>query len=325
MKAYLLSKSGSSNNLFLGDVAIPEPQKGEIRVQVKAVALNPVDYQLLESGHSKWAYPFILGLDVAGDIDKLGEEVADFKLGDRVVYHGDLSRNGGYAEYTLASAKAVSKIPEEISYIEAAALPCSGMTAFQALNRKFHHYSVKTLLVHGGSGAVGGAVIQLAKLKKWEIISTCSTQNVDYVKSLGADYVIDYKKQNVTKEVLSRTAGRGVDVVINTIRKDHAENDINHLAFNGHLVCIAGLASNQTYSPFTKGISIHEVALGGAYLAEDNRSITDFPIMLDHLLNLVKDKKFDPMISKVISLNELVKYLEKIKEHQVRGKIIVTI
>ncbi|MFS0646798.1 zinc-binding dehydrogenase [Siminovitchia sp. 179-K 8D1 HS] len=322
MKALLLKNKGDIKNLYIDTVPIPVPKKGEICVRVKAVSLNPVDYQLIESGYPTWNYPFILGLDVAGKVESVGSGVTDISIGDRIVYHGNLAKPGGYAQFSVVPAHVVAKIPDNVSYEAAAAVPCAGMTAYQAINRKFHPHMVESILIHGGNGGVGGFAIQLAKKHGWRIISTCSEKNMSYVKGLGADYTVDYKNQNVTDEILSLTSGRGVDAIINTVSKSSAEEDFKRIAFNGHLVCIAGIADNQLIPPFTKGISIHEIALGGAYLSNNHKSQLDLSIMLTELMSLLSRKQLDPMILKVISLEDIPKNLQLLKERHVRGKIV---
>lgn len=322
MKALLLKKKGNIDNLYVDFIRKPEPRDREIRVKVRAVGLNPVDYQLIDSGFPSWDYPFILGLDVAGEVESIGSGIEDLNIGDRIVYHGNLARPGGYAEYTIVPEHVVAKIPNSVTFEEAAAVPCAGMTAYQAINRKFHPYPVESILIHGGNGAVGGFAIQLAKKQGLKVISTCSQENMDHVKALGADYTVDYKNQNVTDQILKITSGRGVDAIINTISKLSAEEDLQRIAFNGHLVCVAGIADNELIPPFTKGVSIHEIALGGAYLSNHHKSQLDLSIMLTDLMKMLSKKELDPLITKVISLEEIPENLQLLKERHVRGKII---
>ena len=126
MKALLLDQTGPVGDLRVGETPLPDPGAGEIRVKVHAVSLNPVDYKLAGRGHAEWAWPHILGLDVAGVVDAVGAEVRQFESGDRVFYHGDLSKPGGFAEYAVTTAHTTARIPDSVSYSEAAAIPCAG-------------------------------------------------------------------------------------------------------------------------------------------------------------------------------------------------------
>ena len=136
MKAYAIESPGSFENLTLMDLPKPVPEKEEILVKIHVAGLNPVDYKVLSGGHKNWFYPFVPGLDGAGEVEAVGEEVTDFKIGDRVFFHGDLSKPGVFAEYTVTTALTAAKIPDGMDFATAAALPCAGLTAYQALTRK---------------------------------------------------------------------------------------------------------------------------------------------------------------------------------------------
>jgi NADPH:quinone reductase-like Zn-dependent oxidoreductase len=140
-----------------------------------------------------------------------------WKPGDRVFYHGDLSKPGGYAEFAIAPAHIITRIPDNVTFEETAAIPCAGYTAWQILSRKIPVRQGQALLVHGGAGGVGGFAIQLGRIQNLKIITTCSAANFSAVKDLGALHPIDYRSEDVTARVMEITNGRGVDIVINTI------------------------------------------------------------------------------------------------------------
>jgi NADPH2:quinone reductase len=273
MKALVLEKPGSPDTLKIAEQPLPDPAPGEVRVRVMAVGLNPVDYKTAEWGWPSWKWPHILGLDVAGKIDSVGTNITSWKPGDRVFYHGDLSKPGGYAEFAIAPAHIITRIPDNVTF--AAAIPCAGYTAWQILSRKIPVRQGQALLVHGGAGGVGGFAIQLGRIQNLKIITTCSAANFSAVKDLGVLHPIDYRSEDVTARVMEITNGRGVDIVINTIDSTSATEDIKRLAFGGHLACVAGLPDFGQIEPFTRAISIHESALGGAHLSGD-RSVMPF-------------------------------------------------
>jgi NADPH:quinone reductase-like Zn-dependent oxidoreductase len=161
MKALLLQDKGQWKEMKVEEIQTPKPGKGEILVEVHAVGLNPVDYKTATGGNSNWSYPHILGLDVAGIVTEMGEGVTRWKKGDRVVYHGDFNKKGGYAEYGVTTAHTISRIPDSVTFEEAATLPTAGYTAYQALFRKLPLSSIDTILIHGGAGGVGGFAILL--------------------------------------------------------------------------------------------------------------------------------------------------------------------
>lgn len=322
MKALVLDQPGSPQTLRITSMSLPEPGIGEVRVRVHAVGLNPVDYQVAASGIKNWTYPFILGLDVAGTIDAIGKGVIDWKIGDRVFYHGDLSKPGGFAEYAITTAHTIAAIPQNVSFEEAAALPCAGLTAYQALFRKLHLQAGQTILIHGGAGGVGGFAVQLAALSGLKVISTASLDNLAYVKELGAHHVIDYHTEHVGLRVKELTEERGVDAVINTVNRVVATDDLDLLAFNGQLVYIAGAPDFSRVKPFSKALSFHEIALGGAYLSGDIVAQKDLAKMAEELVTLVSEKKVSPMLSNVISIDEIPDALVRLSERHVRGKIV---
>jgi len=325
MKALVLDQPGTPDTLRLTDVPLPEPGPGEVRVRVEAVGLNPVDYKTAEWGVPSWKWPHILGLDVSGVIDTLGPGVAGWKPGNRVFYHGDLSKPGGYAEFAVAPAHILATIPPGVSAEDAAAIPCAGFTAWQILSRKIPIASGQTILVHGGAGGVGGFAVQLAHQSGLKVITTCSASNTDYVKQLGADHAVDYRRNDVSTRIAELTEGRGVDIVINTIDSASATEDIKRLAFGGHLACVAGLPDFSRIEPFTRAISIHESALGGAHLSGDRIAQADLAAMGNELIARVRDGKLASMLAEVISLDDVPHALMRLSRRHVSGKVVASV
>jgi NADPH2:quinone reductase len=325
MKALVLDKPGRPDTLRIADVPVPEPSQGEVRVNVKAIGLNPVDYKVAESGLPGWGYPFILGLDVAGIIDVTGEGITDWKTGDAVFYHGDLSKPGGYAEFAIAPAHILSAKPENISFADAAAIPCAGFTAYQILSRKIPVRSGEVILVHGGAGGVGGFGVQIAQIMDLNVVSTCSKENFDYVRSLGAHHVIDYRNEDINRRIMETTSGRGVDISINTIDSSSATEDLSRLSFGGHLACVAGLPDFSKIEPFTRAISIHESALGGAHLSGDRKAQEDLAAMGNELIEMIKKGLLSSMLTETIPLESIPDALTRLSQRHVRGKIVAQI
>jgi NADPH:quinone reductase len=325
VKALLLQDKNKWTEMKVEEIEKPLPNKGEVVVEVHAVGLNPVDYKTTTNGNPHWTYPHILGLDVAGTIDAVGEGVVDWKKGDRVVYHGDFMKKGGYAEYAVTTAHSISCIPDAVTFEEAAALPTAGYTAYEALFRKLPMNHIQTILIHGGAGGVGGFGVQLAKNAGKTVFSTASAHNHEYVKSLGADYVIDYREENVVEKVLELTNGRGVDAVLDTVSAKNATDSLDMIAYRGHLAHIAGAPDYTKVKPFTKVISYHEVALNAAHHIDDMIAQADLAKMGDELLALVAEKKVAPMIERIISLKEVPSALEELSKRHVKGKIIAKV
>lgn len=323
MRAIVLDRPGKPADLYEKEMKRPNPGPGEIRVRVHAASLNPVDYKLVAAGHPDWIYPFIPGLDAAGVIDAVGEQAGGWAVGDEVFFHGDLSQPGVFAEYAITTAHTTARLPRGLSFIEAAALPCAGMTAYQAVKRKISMAGMRSILIHGGAGGVGGFAIQLAHLAGLTVMTTCSPQNNQLVLELGADYAIDYRNDDVTDRVMELTAGQGADAIVNTISPDSAKEDIGRLAFNGHLVCIAGFPDLSDINTRDRAISIHTVALGRAHVSGDRHAQQDLARMAAELGQLAADGKVQAMVREVIDLSEIPMWLEQLSGRHVNGKIVV--
>lgn len=325
MKALLLEDKNMWREMKVSETGKPVPRPGEVLVKVKAAGLNPVDYKTATNGNPNWSYPHILGLDAAGVIEETGEGVSELKQGDRVFYHGNLAAKGGFAEYAITTAHTVAKMPDGLSFEEAAALPCAGMTAYQALFRKMNLQEGETVLIHGGAGGVGGFAIQLAKQVGATIITTCSPENEEYVKSLGADHVIFYKTDDVHKRIMELTNDVGVDAVLDTVSRVNATESLKSIAFNGRIAFIAGNPDYSAVKPFSQALSFHEIALGAAHFSNSIKAQKDLAKMNEELAQLVAEGKLSAMISETVTLEEVPAALAKLAERHVKGKIVAVL
>lgn len=327
MTAVVLDRPGEPETMRIAEVPIPEPGPGEIRVKIRSASLNPVDYKLASNGHPAWTYPFVPGVDGAGIIDAVGEGVTQWKPGDRVAYHGDLSKPGTFAEYAVTTAHTAAAIPEGVSFEAAAAFPCAGMTAYQALVRKMRVGNGQTIFIHAGAGGVGGYAVQLARLfGASRIMATASPANHDFVRGLGADEVIDYNTEDVHARIMELTDGRGADCILNTLNRASAQADLSALAFGGQLACIAGAPETVAdFQPSNKTFTLHKLMLGGAHASGDRAAQEDLARMADEMMRLMADGRLDPMIGETISLEAVPEALARLKRRHVRGKIVISI
>lgn len=327
MKALILEEPGSIEGLkIILDREKPIPKENEIRVKVYASGLNPSDYQVAEYTGLVDEEKRVLGLDIAGTVDAVGSNVNNFKVGDRVYYLRSIENlHGGFAEYSCTTAHTVSKLPGSIPFDVAAAVPGAGFTAYQAIIEKLRVESRKTILIHGAAGGVGGYAVQLAKMRGLKIYATCSEENTEYVKSLGADEIIDYRKEDVYEKISKLTKGRGVDYILNTIGSDSASKDLDIAAFGGEIAFTAGFPDFNKLNFYEKGISLHELALGAVYTNGDYTSQCNLSRIGDEFAELLENKKLVPPKITLISLEEVPKYLMKLKERKIVGKIIAKI
>ena len=233
MKAMMINEYGGPEVFEQADIPVPEPASGEVLVKVQAVGINPVDYKFRKNGPYK-EFPVILGWDVAGVVEALGPEVAEFEVGDKVFGMIRFPEQGrAYAEYVTAPVSDIARIPEDMSFTDAAAMCLAALTAHQAFE-KMNLSSGQTVLIHAGSGGVGHFAVQLAKARGARVVATASGKNRDFVLGLGADEFIDYHAQRFEDAV------KDADAVFDTVGGDTLPRSFKVVKAGGWLVSIAG-------------------------------------------------------------------------------------
>ena len=212
MKALLLMNHGGPEMLRYGDAPDPTAGPGEVVVDIHAASVNAADYKVrLGSGRSNIRFPYILGRDFSGVVSEVGPGVTDLAVGDAVFGVCDQGIEGAYAEKIAIKAAIIAKKPDRLGHAEAAAMALTSLTALWALEDTARLKAGETILIQGGAGGVAGFGIQLAKHIGATVITTASARNHDYVRSLGADRVIDYNVEDFTKTVAN------CDVVFDTV------------------------------------------------------------------------------------------------------------
>ena len=215
MKAIRIHEFGGPEVLKYEDIPEPQPGPNEIQVRVIAAGVNPVDWKIRRGG-MKLPLPMTLGFDVAGIVNAVGSDDGGFHPGDSV-YAKVAPPHGGYAEYALADVSHTAIKPKSIGFVEAAAIPTAGLTAWQSLFDIAGLEKGQSVLIHGAAGGVGSFAVQFAKWKGAHVIGTASAGNAEFLRSLGADEVIDYKTKRFEDVV------HDVDVVLDTIGEDTFE------------------------------------------------------------------------------------------------------
>lgn len=326
MRAWIVSNQTSHklDQLKMADVPVPLPGDDELQIKVHAVGLNPVDYKVIESGIAAWSMPHTIGIDVAGEVVKVGLRASGFKVGDRVFYHGDLRRNGSLAKYTVTLAASVAHLPAELSYQQGAAILCANLTAYQALHRKVNLTTAHSVLIHAGGGAVGLAALQLAHELGLQTITTVSERKLALVERVGADTIIDYQNEDVTKAVLAATNGRGVDISLNTIGGQELAADTARMAYNGQIVAI-GDGYPEHVDLDERALSLIRSSLGGVYRSNDQMQIHDLAVMADGVAQLVIAGKLDPLIGDVEPFEQAAAGLAALKAGTNVGKTVIQV
>lgn len=310
MKAAYINEYGNSEKIQIGTLKDPIPGKGEVLIKVAASAVNPVDWKVRE-GRLKFLsgknFPLILGTEVAGEIAGLGEGVSKFEMGDRVL--AGLSHKGGaYAELVAVKQSHVSKIQSTISFKEACTLVVAGVTPMQAFT---FHYQVQAgdeVLVNGASGGVGTYAIQIAKVLGARVTAVCSDRNVDFVKSLGADEVIDYNKEDFRNRIAA------FDIVLDAAANAFFPEARACLKKGGMLIKL-NLSVNSLFLSFwSKLFASKKLKM----ILVKNR-----PDDLIWMMNQIETGKIKVHIDKEYSLDEAREAQEYSQSGRVRGKIVI--
>lgn len=248
MKAIRVNQFGGPEVLKLEEIADPAPGPGEVRVNIAAVGINPVETYIRAGTYPALPkLPFTPGNDGAGTIDAVGEGVRNFKVGDRVYIAG--STTGTYAEKAIAKTDHIRPLPASIRFEEGAGIGVPYITAYRAIFEKAHIKPGETVLIHGGTGAVGLAAIQFLKNLGAAIIATGGTdEGRQLAKSQGASHVLDHRDDAHFDEIKTITGGRGVDVVLEMLANKNLGKDLTVLAKGGRVVVI-GSRGEVTINP----------------------------------------------------------------------------
>ena len=237
MKAFALTRYGKQNSILAVERDIPELRDDDVLVQIHAASVNPLDLKI-RNGELKpllpYKLPVVLGNDLAGIVVKTGPQVRRFAPGDAVYAKPSQDRIGAFAEYLAVDENDVAKKPDRLDMNQAAALPLVGLTAWQALVEKAQLRPGQQVLIHAGSGGLGTIAIQLAKHLGATVATTTSTKNVEWVKDLGADVVIDYKTQDFAALL------RDYDVVLDTLGGQTLKKSLRVVKPGGKVISVAG-------------------------------------------------------------------------------------
>jgi NADPH:quinone reductase-like Zn-dependent oxidoreductase len=314
LKAFLAEQYGPPETLRLAEVATPAPIANEVLVKVLAVSVNPADWHLLRGkplfaratlGLRRPKHP-ILGGDIAGRVEAVGSGVTRFKPGDEV-YANLLDHGcGGFAEYVAAPVEVLALKPANLSFEEAAAVPMAGVTALQGLRRHGDIGAGQTVLVNGASGGVGHFAVQIAKAYGAEVTGVTSTRNIDLVRSLGADHIIDYSREDFTR------AGQAWDRILDTIGNRWVSDLRRALAPGG----------NCAVTGFTTTGKLLDVSLrGGKQIRMVSAHATAKD--LERLGELIEAGKLRPVIDRRYPFSELPEAIRYLEEGRARGKVVV--
>ena len=238
MKAIVVSEFGGAEKLVLRDVPDPQPGTGQLVVRIRAAGVNPVETYIRSGSYAmKPQLPYIPGADGAGQVLRLGTTVDRFKVGDRVYTAGSIS--GTYAEQALCSVGQVQSLPTNVNWAQGAALGVPYATAYRALFQKAEARPGETVLVHGASGGVGIAAVQLARARGLTVVGTAGTdRGRELVRENGAHYVFNHHVSNFAEEIAKLTGGAGVNIILEMLANQNLAKDLQMVAKFGRIVVI---------------------------------------------------------------------------------------
>ncbi|MFC0205788.1 zinc-binding dehydrogenase [Novosphingobium soli] len=262
--------------LIMETRALGSPGPGEVLVRNVAVGLNPIDWKVLD-GRLDWQPGHFPGVDGAGVVVRIGTDVPESWLGHRVAYHQSLTAHGSYADFVPIHADVLLDVPDGLDLEIAASVPCPALTAWLAL-AKLPELPGASMLVSGAGGAVGNYLVQLAHRRGWRVTVSCHERHRERLLSLGAAAWVPGPLAPGEAWAGQAWAGERFTAVINSVRGEHAARLAPALRANGHLVCIQDRIETWPDPPFTRSVSLHEVALGAMHAygdAEDWARLTE--------------------------------------------------
>jgi NADPH:quinone reductase-like Zn-dependent oxidoreductase len=332
MKAFILDRYGSNDGVRAGEMPDPELHDDDVLVQIHAASVNPVDLKIRD-GKLKlilpYRLPFVLGNDLAGVVVRIGSGVRRFKPGDEVYARSDEDRIGAFAEFISIKEDAVANKPQELTMEEAASIPLVGLTAWQALIERANLQRGQKVLIHAGSGGVGTFAIQLAKHVGAIVATTTSTANLEWVKRLGADIVIDYKRDDF------ETILHDYDAVLDTLGGETLGKSLRVLKSGGKLISISGPPdpdfAKDIGSTWIVGLAMRLLSYRIRRSAKHHRVSYSFLFMrpsgdqLREIGSLIDSGAIRPVVDRVFPFESTKEALAYVEKGRAKGKVIVKV
>ncbi|MBD9561726.1 NADP-dependent oxidoreductase [Pseudomonas sp. PDM09] len=331
MKAFFIDRYGKQNGT-IGEVPDPAVGVHDVLIQVHATSVNPLDSKI-RTGEFKlilpYTFPLVLGNDLAGVVVRTGSAVKRFKPGDEVYARPPEARIGTFAELIAVNENALALKPSNLDMAEAASVPLAALTAWQALVETAQVKKGQKVLIHAGSGGVGTFAIQLAKHLGAFVATTTSTANVEWVKALGADVVIDYKQQDFANEL------RDFDVVLNSLGADVLEKSVKVLKPGGQLISLSGpptaeFAQEQGLSWMLRQV-MRLLSSGIRRKARKHGVTYTFLFMrangvqLQKITSLIEAGVIKPVIDRSFPFESTAEALRYVEQGRSKGKVTITI
>jgi NADPH2:quinone reductase len=321
MRAIRVTAFGGPQVLSVADVPRPEPGPGQVRVRVLAAGVNPVDTYIRSGVYAnKPALPYTPGSDAAGEVEALGDGVTGLAAGDRVYVAGPMNAStGSYAEALVTGAGNVHPLPDALSFAQGAAVGVPASTAWRALFQKARVEAGETVLVHGGSGAVGNAAIQLARAAGLTVIATAgSAKGLELVRDLGAHHAVNHTDPAYRSAIAAATAGRGPDVIVEMLANVNLAHDAEMLAPRGRIV-IVGSRGALEFTPrllMARDATVHGMML-------PNMTPEEWRVVNEGIRGALAAGTLRPIVGQELPLADAPKAHEAVLAAGAAGKIVL--
>lgn len=312
MEAMVITDFGGTDVFERRDIDKPTPGATEVLVRVHASSVNPVDTKIRQAG--SWAGispPTVIGYDVSGVVEAVGEEVTDFAEGDEVFYTPEIfGEQGSYAEYHVADESIVAQKPENLSHTEAAALPLAAATAWEAIVARGDVEAGETVLIHG-AGGVGAHAVQIAAASGGQVVATASPETVEQTEDLGATRAIDYESEEFA-DVIESEFDDPVDMVFDTVGGETLAESTGVVRPHGRMVTVLE-PEGAWGSAYQKNLDVRML-----FLERDRRP-------LDALRRLAERGQLEPVIDSVLPLADVAEAHEMVESGGLTGKVVLDV
>ena len=302
MKAVFIKEKGSFDNIVIEEIEKPVIAADEILVKIKAAGVNPVDWKA--TMHGIFNPPHILGTDIAGIIEATGKDVKNYKPGDEIIGSLEWAKQSAFAEYVATKEKYITYKPKNLSFAESSAVPLAALTAWQGLFDHGNLQAGQKVIIQAAAGGVGLFALQFAKWKGAYVVATASERNIDFLKSVGADEVIDYTKYKLTDKT------KNADVVLDSVATPEVQ-----------------LESFKALKPGGKYVSItagpREELLKGFDISATRFLFISNPEQLKQIVRLIEDGTVKVFVEKTFPLAEAKEALMHVHKGRTRGKVVL--
>src|SRR5947209_5142848 len=323
MRAVLCKEWGGPEKLVVEQVPSPPMREGSVRIAVHAAGINFADLLLISGQYQeKPPFPFTPGMECAGTITEVGAGISAFQRGDRVMA---LTGTGAYAEEIVADASRVYPIPDKMDFAAAAGFPVTYGTSHGAFDWRAHLQPEEWLLVHGAAGGVGLTAVEIGKVMGARVIACAgSAEKLEIARQHGADFLIDYSREDIRERVKTITGGRGADVVYDPVGGDAFDASLRSIAWGGRLIIIGFTSGRIPQAPANISVVKNISIIGfywGSYQSRKPELLRD---SYARLLRWFEEGKLRPHVSAQVKLDEAAKALEMLRQRKSTGKVVLT-